>query len=110
MNIIETADKHTANGTFKVFLLTLTLSFFTLELSAQLEKASDNVRAWKVANCTVPFDLNYEGEPFHIRWGMDTAWDSESNIRRGIAFIGKNQIELARASFNPNFDMTSTGN
>lgn len=68
MNIIETADKHTANGTFKVFLLTLTLSFFTLELSAQLEKASDNVRAWKVANCTVPFDLNYEGEPFHIRW------------------------------------------
>ena len=109
MNIIETADKHTANGTFKVFLLTLTLSFLTLELSAQLEKASDNVRAWKVANCTVPFDLNYEGEPFHIRWGMDTAWDSESNIRRGIAFIGKNQIELARASFNPNFDMTSTG-
>lgn len=76
---------------------------------AQPERASDNVRAWKVANCTVPFDISYEGEPFRIKWGMDTAWDSEANIRRGIAFIGKEQIELARASFNPNYDLTSTG-
>ena len=77
--------------------------------NAQTEKASDNVKAWKVANCTIPYDINYEGEPFRIKWGMDTAWDSEENVRRGIAFIGKQQIELARASFNPNLDLTSAG-
>lgn len=65
--------------------------------------------AWKVPTAIVPFDISYEGEPFRIRWGMDTAWDSEVNVRRGIAFIGKEQIELARASFNPNYDLTASG-
>lgn len=78
-------------------------------LNAQVQTASENMKAWKVPNCTIPFDINYEGEPFRIRWGMDTAWDDANNVKRGIAFIGKEQLELARVSFNPNWDLTSSG-
>lgn len=94
--------------------ITLFLTIFIQGIAAQLsqaqtEKASDNVKAWKITNCVVPFDTNAKGETFKIKWGLDTAWDDETNIKRGIAFIGKDYIELARASFNPNFDLTTDG-
>lgn len=97
--------------TVTIYLLLVTLYCTSLSLHAQNTATSSGqgLCAWKVPTATVPFDINYEGEPFRIRWGMDTAWDSEVNVRRGIAFIGKNQIELARASFNPNYDLTASG-
>jgi len=90
-------------------ILFFAIGVLPLTCMAQTEKASDNVRALKVADCTVPFDISSEGETFRIRWGLDAAWDDVTNIKRGIAFIGKQQIELARVSFNPNWDLTSTG-
>ena len=97
--------------------LSLGLSLSVMDVDAQaihrddmqLPKGSDFVKAYKVADCTVPFDISSEGQPFRIRWGMDTAWESATNVKRGIAFIGKDCIELARASFNPNWDLTSAG-
>ena len=36
-----------------------------------------------------------------IIWGLDLAWLSESNIRRGIAFMGADRVDVVRASFQP---------
>lgn len=35
---------------------------------------------------TIPFDWNDAGKEFRIRWGLDTAWDDVSNVRRGTNF------------------------
>lgn len=35
------------------------------------------------------------------RWGLDTAWVSEANIRRGIAFMGAERVDVVRVSFTP---------
>ena len=34
-----------------------------------------------------------------ITWGLDAAWMSEGNIRRGVNFAGKELIDLIRISF-----------
>lgn len=36
-----------------------------------------------------------------IQWGMDVAWDSEDNVRRGTNFIGKDCLKIGRVSFQP---------
>ena len=54
-----------------------------------------------VGSTTVPFDWNDVGREFVVRWGMDTAWDDEGNVRRGTNHIGKNLISTGRISFQP---------
>ncbi len=34
-------------------------------------------------------------------WGLDTAWYSEDNVRRGVVFMGSNQVDVVRISFTP---------
>ena len=34
-------------------------------------------------------------------WGLDTAWYSEDNVRRGAAFMGSNRVDVVRMSFTP---------
>lgn len=34
-------------------------------------------------------------------WGLDTAWYSEDNVRRGAVFMGSNQVDIVRISFTP---------
>lgn len=53
------------------------------------------------ASTTVPFDWNDAGREFVVRWGMDTAWDDEGNVRRGTNFIGKEYMSTGRISFQP---------
>ena len=47
----------------------------------------------------VTFSSASEGTPTPINWGMDTAWDDEGNILRGINFIGKDNLTYGRISF-----------
>ena len=49
----------------------------------------------------VPFSTVAEGQKLPITWGMDAAWISQENVRRGIAFIGKENIANLRVSFQP---------
>ena len=51
---------------------------------------------------TVPFGVLQAGTQQSIRWGLDVSWISEENVRRGVSFIGKPQLSLARVSFTPN--------
>jgi len=34
-------------------------------------------------------------------WGLDTAWYSEDNVRRGAIFMGSNRVDVVRISFTP---------
>ena len=47
----------------------------------------------------VPFSSTGAGMPTPIKWGMDTAWDDEGNVLRGINFIGKDNLTYGRISF-----------
>lgn len=90
------------------FLLTTSLS-----ANAQTDKAvncADFLQACKVTDCTIPFDVNSEGTPFRVKWGMDTAWDWDYNVNRGIAHIGKGNFETGRVSFQPIDIVKDNGN
>ena len=50
---------------------------------------------------TVPFGWTDAGKEFQVRWGMDTAWDDETNVRRGTVFIGNKNLTTGRISFQP---------
>ena len=50
----------------------------------------------------IPFRPTDEGIKLPVRWGMDVAWNNEQNMRKGINFIGKNNLSIARSSFQMN--------
>jgi hypothetical protein len=51
-----------------------------------------------------------EGKEFVVRWGMDTAWNSSENVRRGTNHIGKEYISTGRISFQPSDLVDADGN
>ena len=53
------------------------------------------------ADVVVPFRYLDEGKPTPIEWGLDLAWLSNDNVRRGIAFAGKELIDVIRTSYRP---------
>lgn len=58
--------------------------------------------AQPIADRNVAFSTTDAGLDKSIQlWGLDTAWVSESNIRRGIAFMGASQVDLVRVAFTP---------
>ncbi len=78
------------------------MSLFAMGASAQTPTGADYMVAFKKANANVAFDVNSEGEPFYVKWGMDTSWNWDYNVNRGVAHFGKGNFELGRISFQPN--------
>jgi len=51
---------------------------------------------------TVLFDLGAPGVTRAVpNWGLDTAWYSEVNVRRGAIYMGTGQVDVVRVSFTP---------
>lgn len=96
------------------FLGVMALSAWTGNADAQ----SENQRTAHAAmylqpvtgTTTIPFDWNDAGKEFRIRWGLDTAWDDVSNVRRGTHFIGKENMATGRISFQPSDLVDADGN
>ena len=83
----------------KKFLYSMSLLCATLTAHAQnssVASANDYLKANKRTDATVLFSTNSEGVKTPVVWGLDTAWPSEDNMRRGVAFIGKEQLGVAR--------------
>lgn len=57
------------------------------------------LHAWNRQAVKVPFAAADPGTPTLIHWGMDTAWDDEGNVLRGINFIGRDRLTYGRISF-----------
>lgn len=70
-------------------------------MSAQTTSASSSLVAQPVPHRTVVYSVTDPGVDKPIIWGLDLAWLSESNIRRGIAFMGADKVDLVRSSFTP---------
>jgi len=49
----------------------------------------------------VVYNLSDQGIETPIIWGLDLAWLSEDNIRRGIGFMNLETIDIIRSSFIP---------
>src|SRR5690554_6237351 len=95
-------------GTFKRILkrtlfLTLFLSTTLSILHAADPSAStaDHLSAQAVSDRNLFFSVTEPGQAFPIIWGLDLAWLSEGNIRRGLAFMGPDRVDLVRSSFTP---------
>ena len=65
------------------------------------QMASDTYLLYQPTDRTMFFSTSAEGVKLPILWGLDTAWPSEENIRRGVRFIGAENIGIARVSFQP---------
>lgn len=51
------------------------------------------------ADVTVSFDLSQEGYRFQPTWGLDQAWISEQNMRKGINHMGRENVGIGRSCF-----------
>ncbi|MCR5131614.1 MAG: RICIN domain-containing protein [Prevotella sp.] len=86
----------------KVKILFVGLSLVATSVAAQTtDRVSSSIYLQPVseAEVNVPFRLSDEGIKLPIRWGMDTAWNSSGNVRRGINHIGKENLTMARGCF-----------
>ncbi len=94
-------------------LLLLFFLVFTLQLSGQTIKRSgsysDALSAQTFADHTIYYHVTAEGDSLPILWGLDLAWLSETNIRRGIAFMGKENVHIVRSSFTATSALTEGG-
>ena len=88
-------------------IIFLSLGFEITSISSQTTSASYNLVAQPIPDRSVLFSVTDTGVSKPIIWGLDLAWLSESNIRRGIAFMGADRIDLVRASFQPTLPLVN---
>ena len=49
---------------------------------------------------TLVFSTNARGEKKVIpEWGLDTSWPDPNNMRRGLLYMGKSQVDIVRVAF-----------
>ncbi|MBR1520011.1 MAG: RICIN domain-containing protein [Bacteroidaceae bacterium] len=82
---------------------------FAMAMTANAQTGSDYMQAMKVADTNITFDVNDEGKAFRVKWGMDTAWNWDFNVNRGVAHIGKGNFETGRISFQPTAEVIDNG-
>jgi len=85
----------------KISVIVLLFGLGSFHVLAQTTSASNNLVVQPVPDRTVTFSLADSGVAKPITWGLDLAWLSETNIRRGIAFMGAGRVDVVRASFQP---------
>ena len=71
-------------------------------MSAQEEIRSSSslyLQAADKADVTIPYDINAEGKRFQPTWGLDQAWISQQNLRKGINHMGKENVGIGRSAF-----------
>ncbi len=88
------------NGIISAIILLL-FGFQIAETQAQTSSASDNLIAQPIPDRTVAYDISGQGTSLPITWGLDLAWLSEGNIRRGLSFMGSDRVDVVRSSFIP---------
>ena len=76
-------------------------------LFAATASAQDDIRsssslylpAYKKADVSIAFDTRGEGKRFQPTWGLDQAWISEQNLKKGINHMGKENVGIGRSAF-----------
>lgn len=61
------------------------------------------------ADNNVDYSVNQTGVQRHVEWGLDAAWVSEGNMRRGIAWMDTSTVGIVRISYQPTHALQSDG-
>ncbi|MCF1192324.1 RICIN domain-containing protein [Mangrovimonas sp. AS39] len=88
-----------------LYIAILILGFLEPSLFGQTASTSDNIPAQALAHRNVVFDVEDAGISKSIEFGADLAWANEQNFRRNILFMGLDQIDIVRASFQPTYPL-----
>ncbi|MGY5355618.1 LamG-like jellyroll fold domain-containing protein [Wenyingzhuangia sp. IMCC45467] len=91
---------HSLKSIIKLILI-ISCSLFLLDGYGQTASISDNIIAQPTADRVVLFDVTDSGISKTIQFGADLAWPSRENFRRALLFMGKDQTDVARVSFQP---------
>lgn len=95
------------NNYLSILLFSLFIIGIISYSNAQTISTSDYLVARPASDQIVSFDISKEGDSKPIIWGLDTAWPSEENIRRGVAYMGKDNIDIVRVSFQPTRELVN---
>lgn len=85
-----------------IFTLIIAFACFPLLCKAQSERVtstSNHLTPTAPSGGVVPFSLYDEGVRFHPIWGLDQAWISEQNFRKGVNHMGASNVGIARTCF-----------
>ncbi len=70
-------------------------------MALRAQSTSSNLETQPITDRTLLFSVSDTGTYLPITWGLDLAWLSETNIRRGINYMGADIIDVVRSSFTP---------
>lgn len=65
------------------------------------------LHAQKKADVSLPYAISAEGKRFQPTWGLDLAWNNESNLLKGINHMGKENIGIGRTAFRYSVALTN---
>ena len=74
----------------------------TVAANAQDEVRSSSSRylpAFKKADVSLAFDIGAQGKRFEPTWGLDLAWISQQNVKKGINHMLKENVGIGRSAF-----------
>lgn len=91
----------------KKCILTVLFATFGCCMQVLYAQSTNLIVPQPATDRTVTFSVSDTGVYKPIVWGLDLAWLSESNIRRGIAFMGADRIDVIRASFQPTLPLVN---
>ena len=76
-------------------------------LSSHAQLPGEQLVAQPSADRIVSFSLSQPGIQRQVEWGADEAWMHEQNLRRCIAFMGKDEVSVVRVSFQPTYPLVN---
>ena len=82
--------------------LTFAITVFTVTTTVMAQETTSSsiyLLPAQKSDVTLPFSLTAEGHQFEPTWGLDQAWISEQNLRKGINHMGKSNIGIGRTCF-----------
>ncbi len=85
----------------KKVLFLLACLAFGAAAQAQVVSGASFMKPSRLSNATVPFRYDAPGIQTPIEWGLDTQWLSETNVRTGVLYCGKDMIDIIRLSYRP---------
>ena len=76
---------------------------------AERSSSSINLSPNSPSDVIIPFAINGEGKRFTPTWGLDQAWISEQNMRKGLRHMEPENVTIGRSCFSMKAPLTDDG-
>jgi len=95
----------------KLFIILPVVALVCLQTAAQTtdDRPSPTLYLTPLAqpDVSLTFDIKGEGHRFTPMWGLDQAWISEQNLRKGLNHMGKDNVSVGRSAFRTTKALTN---